>query len=680
MKEINEFDADSILDDEVFIELFEMEDPILRSKTKVQLIRRAKQLGVKSDFEEILKGYNQADREMKRQERENRTVCTVDNYTNFTGPHDRMYCGAWIADDRGVFAQNSGRVDEVACYHPILPVERLRNLETGEEQIKLSYRRNNQWHDIVVPKTMITSANKIVALSGRGIAVTSENAKLLVKYLADVENGNDDYIDVQYSTSKLGWIKIVALSGRGIAVTSENAKLLVKYLADVENGNDDYIDVQYSTSKLGWINDQFIPYDTDIIFDGDNRFKQTFESVSEHGSFDVWLNHVRELRAAGRMEVKFLLAASFASVLVHILGGLPFFVDLWGETEGGKTVSLMVATSVWANPDESRYIGDFKTTDVALEAKADMLNHLPMFLDDTSKTSARIRDNFEGIVYDLCSGKGKSRSNKDLGINRENRWRNVMICNGERPLSSYVSQGGAINRILEVECGEKIYQDPQKTAETVKRNYGHAGRKFVEIIKEMGEDEIRSIQKEFQKELFNTDKMQKQSISLSIVLTADKIATDLIFKDGQYISMDEAKQVLIDRNELSDNERWQQSDTAGRSQGLILAREIVKKDGIEGLEKEIQFRNITGINTALTRKELNIACEKIKNMTLDTMMVIAVATLHDEFGFAGKRCKRFIDRMNLKAECLVDDMATWDEYTKMIKDEIGIEMTIRRND
>lgn len=508
MKEMSEFDADSILDDEVFIELFEMEDPILRSKTKVQLTRRAKQLGVKSDFEEIMKGYNQADREMKRQEQENRTVCTVDNYTNFTGPHDRMYCGAWIADDRGVFAQNSGRVDEVACYHPILPVERLRNLETGEEQIKLAYKRNNQWQDIVVPKTMITSANKIVALSGRGISVTSENAKLLVKYLADVENGNDDYIDVQYSTS-----------------------------------------------KLGWINDQFIPYDTDIIFDGDNRFKQAFESVSEHGSFDVWLRHVRELRASGRMEVKFLLAASFSSVLVQVLGGLPFFVDLWGETEGGKTVSLMVAASVWANPDESRYIGNFKTTDVALESKADMLNHLPMFLDDTSTVSARIRDNFEGIVYDLCSGKGKSRSNKELGINRENRWRNVMICNGERPLSSYVNQGGAINRILEVECGEKIYQDPQKTAETVKKNYGHAGKEFVEIIKELGEDEIRSIQKEFQKQLLDTDKMQKQSISLSIVLAADKIATDYIFKDGQYISVEEAKKVLIDRNELSDNER-----------------------------------------------------------------------------------------------------------------------------
>ena len=508
MKPLNELDADSILEDSVFIELFEIVDPIERSKRKVQLMRRAKALGVKSDFDELMRGYNQANRDIKQRDKEHRAICTLDNYTNFSGEYDNMYCGGWIANDTGIYAQTSGGIEEVACYHPILPVERLKNMETGEEQIRLAYKRNGRWNEIVVPKTMITSANKIVALSGRGIAVTSENAKLLVKYLADVENGNDDYIDVQYSTS-----------------------------------------------KLGWIGEEFIPYDTNIIFDGDTRFKQSFESVTQHGNFEFWLNHVKALRASGRIEVKFLLAASFASVLVNVLGGLPFFVDLWGETEGGKTVSLMVAASVWANPDESRYIGDFKTTDVALEAKADMLNHLPMFLDDTSKVSARIRDNFEGIVYDLCSGKGKSRSNKDLGINRENRWRNVMICNGERPLSSYVSQGGAINRILEVECEEKVYHDPQKTASIVKRNYGFAGKRFVDIVRDIGSEKIREIQLAFQKELFNTDKMQKQSISLSIVLTADKIATDHIFKDQQYISIEDAKKVLIDRNELSDNER-----------------------------------------------------------------------------------------------------------------------------
>lgn len=112
-------------------------------------------------------------------------------------------------------------------------------------------------------------------------------------------------------------------------------------------------------------------------------------------------------------------------------------------------------------------------------------------------------------------------------------------------MSSYVNQGGAINRILEVECGEKVYENPQRTAETVKKNYGIAGKRFVEIVKELGTERIREIQNEFQKKLFNMDKMQKQSISLSIVLTADKIATDYIFKDEQYISIDDARKVLI---------------------------------------------------------------------------------------------------------------------------------------
>ena len=53
---------------------------------------------------------------------------------------------------------------------------------------------------------MISSANKIVNLSKLGVSVTSENARLLVKYLSDVENLNDDEIPVQKSSSKLGWI------------------------------------------------------------------------------------------------------------------------------------------------------------------------------------------------------------------------------------------------------------------------------------------------------------------------------------------------------------------------------------------------------------------------------------------------------------------------------------------
>ena len=511
MVPLNQLTAESILSDEVLSEAFDQEDELYKARLLLSLEDRAQELGVKKKFQELVKAYKRIEREMRRQEREKpkKQPTLLDNWTNFEGPYDAMKCGSWIATENKIYMDNPfGYTDVLACYHPIMPLERMKNLETGEEQIKLAYKRNGKWDEIIVPKTMITSANKIVALSGRGIAVTSENAKHLVKYLADVENANDDYINVQYSSSKLGWIK-----------------------------------------------GGFLPYDTEIVFDGDARYRQVAESVSPHGNREKWYEHVCSLRRSKRIEIKFMLAASFASVLVSIVGGLPFFVDLWGETEGGKTVTLMLAASVWACPDEHAYIKDYSGSEVGLEVVCDLLNHLPLILDDTSKRGKKMEDNFEGLVYDLCSGKGKTRSNKDLGLNRESSWKNCILTNGERPLNSYVSQGGAINRILELEAGENIFSDVAETLDVIKHNYGFAGKEFVEIVKDIGGGRVREIQQEIFRQLTDDEKMQKQSLSLSIILTADRIATDYLFKDRQYISMDEAKEVLIDRNELSDNER-----------------------------------------------------------------------------------------------------------------------------
>lgn len=509
MELLSKLDKQTILADEIFKEIFDQEDEIQKAKLLLSLQDRAAELGVKGKFDQMVKAYRHVDRETRQKKKQE--FSGMDNYTNFdveNTSYKNMYCGSWIAGESGIYAQNMSNVEQIACYHPVLPIERLKNLETGEEQIKLAFKRNGRWEEIIVPKVMITSASKIVALSGRGVAVTSENAKLLVRYLSDVENRNTGQIAVQYSSSKLGWIK-----------------------------------------------KEFLPYDTEITFDGDIKFRQLFESIGEHGDRDKWYEHVRNLRKMGRFEVKIMMAASLSSVLLKLIGALPFFVDLWGESGKGKSVTLMLAASVWANPSENAYIGNFKNTDVEIEAKANMLNNLPLILDDTSQRNRKYQDDFEGIIYDLCSGKGKTRSNKDLGINTESHWNNTFLTNGEKPLTSYVIQGGAINRVLEVESSEDIYEDAQLTLDIIKNHYGYAGKDFVKVIKAMGVDQIREIQKDFQQQLYDDEKMQKQSISLSIILTADKIATDTLFKDGQYISIDEAKKVLIDRNELSDNER-----------------------------------------------------------------------------------------------------------------------------
>lgn len=502
MKKIEEVTKSDLLSREFMQEVFDEEDEIERGVNIANLMDRARELKAYTEFKVLLDAFRKAEREALP-EKTKGTLCQLTNFES--EEYDNMICGYWNATERGILKPNS---DEYACYHPILPVERLKNIETGAEQIKLAYKRNGTWHEIVVPKSLIASASKIVALAEQGIAVTSENAKLLVKYLSDVENLNDNFIRIKRSTS-----------------------------------------------KFGWLNKDFIPFDGDIIFDGDMKFKQVSESVTTQGSYTTWLDHVRIVRARKRIESKFCLAASFASVLVSPLKGLPFFVDLWGGTEAGKSVALMLAASVWANPDENAFIGDYKSTETALEAKADMLNHLPMLLDDTSNQNRRLAENFESLVYVLCSGKGKTRSNKDIGINRESRWKNCIITNGEKPLTSYVNQGGAMNRILEISCDSYIFEDPRLTASVVKNNYGYAGRDFIKILKEIGVEGLMEIQKGFLDKLDNDEKMQKQSLSLSIVLTADKIATDYIFKDGEYIDIEEAKQVLIDKNELSDNER-----------------------------------------------------------------------------------------------------------------------------
>ena len=502
MKKIEEVTKSDLLSREFMQEVFDEEDEIERGVNIANLMDRARELKAYTEFKVLLDAFRKAEREALPE----KTKGTLCQWTNFeSDEYNNMICGYWNATERGILKPNS---DEYACYHPILPVERLKNIETGAEQIKLAYKRNGTWHEIVVPKSLIASASKIVALAEQGIAVTSENAKLLVKYLSDVENQNDNFIKIKRSTS-----------------------------------------------KFGWLNKDFIPFDGDIIFDGDMKFKQVSESVTTQGSYTTWLDHVRTVRARKRIESKFCLAASFASVLVAPLRGLPFFVDLWGGTEAGKSVALMLAASVWANPDENAFIGDYKSTETALEAKADMLNHLPMLLDDTSNQNRRLAENFESLVYVLCSGKGKTRSNKDIGINRESRWKNCIITNGEKPLTSYVNQGGAMNRILEISCDGYIFEDPRLTASVAKSNYGYAGRDFIKILKEIGVEGLMEIQKGFLDKLDNDEKMQKQSLSLSIVLTADKIATDYIFKDGEYIDIEEAKQVLIDKNELSDNER-----------------------------------------------------------------------------------------------------------------------------
>lgn len=114
-----------------------------------------------------------------------------------------------------------------------------------------------------------------------------------------------------------------------------------------------------------------------------------------------------------------------------------------------------------------------------------------------------------------------------------------------------------------------------------------------------------------------------------------------------------------------------------RMQGMYYAFNAIKKDGMEAFAKELQFRQAFGVTLFNTEKELKEYADTIINRSMQVILVFAVATMHDEFGFGEKRCKQFIDRFNIKAGCLADDYLTWDEQIKIIEDEIGIKVNFK---
>ena len=83
-------------------------------------------------------------KELKEKLIEEQKSTVINNTTHFgyveTG---ELNCGMWVADMSGVKAFSDKGGYRLACYHPILPEERLFNLETGTEKIKLAYFRDH---------------------------------------------------------------------------------------------------------------------------------------------------------------------------------------------------------------------------------------------------------------------------------------------------------------------------------------------------------------------------------------------------------------------------------------------------------------------------------------------------------------------------------------------------------
>ena len=393
-----------------------------------------------------------------------------------------------------------------------MPVERLVNIDTGEEKLKLAFRKGSIWRKIIVSKIVLANSNKVTELAGAGVAVTSQTARSFVSYISDLENLNYDIIPERKSIGRCGYI--------------------------AEEG--------------------FSPFVEGLIFDGDANFKSMFEAIRSHGSIERWIEIAREVRGMS-ITARILLASSFASPLLEPLNCLPFFVHLWGVDSGtGKTVALMVAASVWGDPAIGSYVKTFDGTTVGLEKTAAFLNNLPLCLDELQLAKdLKGRTNFD--VYKLAQGVGRTRGNRSGGVDLTPTWRNCILTTGESPLTGQAAGAGAVNRVIDIECrsAQAVIRDGMRVSGIIKRNYGFAGRIFVEELYRPGvlERVTERYRLLFQK-LNDMDTTEKQAMAAAAIILADELACEWIFQGTEHpLTMEQISEFLASRAAVSAGDR-----------------------------------------------------------------------------------------------------------------------------
>lgn len=504
---------DFVSGDEPYKRIYMSGNSFERKQEFLRVQQMAKDVGIsKNEFADAYRRYEQSLR--YADDNWNRT----NELPDVKGNNIDLYLAGWTCNVQDGVKRLTDRGEEIACIHPVVPVKRLVNIDTDEEKLEVAFLKGRSWKTFTAPKSELFDASKLVRYSARGLSVTSRSAKVLSEYLCEIEGVNYNKITEIKSVSRLGFI-------------GEDKKDFSPYVKD--SGEP-------------------------IVFDGETNYAAIYSTIANHnGMFEDWRETALRCRTES-LTAQIMLAASFASVIINKIGGLCFFVHLWGVESGtGKSVALMLAASVWGNPEiGGGYVQTFNATQVGHERTAAFLNNVPMCIDELQLSKdSHGRSKFD--VYQLAQGVGRTRGTKAGGIDNIPRWSLCILTTGESPIVKDNAGAGAVNRVIDIECraNDAVIKDGQRVSRELKSNYGHAGEMFVNSLTE---DVIEEIKRDYDKifaELCKGETTEKQAMAAAMILVGDKYADKFIFKSGKSLTVQQISEFLKSKASVSAGQR-----------------------------------------------------------------------------------------------------------------------------
>lgn len=261
-----------------------------------------------------------------------------------------------------------------------------------------------------------------------------------------------------------------------------------------------------SVNLPGWHGKRYIAVDGTTYGQGSDRMllqaSSALPRIDKKGTLGSWRDNVAAY-AQGNSRLVFSISAAFAGPLLSFAnegsGGFHFA----GESSGGKTTALCVASSVWGFPLRS-----WRTTDNAAESWARFANDSFLAIDELGQVDGRAADQ---MAYMLGNGQTKGRANRD-GIARDTtEFRLMFLSTGEIGLAEKIGEGkkkakaGQTVRMIEIPADagqgmrlfEKLhsYASAEELAnylrQATEENRGHAASVWLEKLAAMDGDELR---------------------------------------------------------------------------------------------------------------------------------------------------------------------------------------------
>ena len=478
-----------LLSKQTFIDLFNMND-IDKIEREDELYIEAKKLGLEKRFKDSLKRYKDLLSEK----------ITIDNELKLPKCKydiENYDMGNYTCTINGI----TDRYNTKFSYIPVLPVERYINEDTKKEKVKIIFYKENEWRELIVDKSQLSINQKLLLLSDDGLDVTSENVRYYINYFNEIMNINN-----------------------------------IKKLDSI--------------SHIGWKESLFVPYDSHGIFDGADDFKNIYKAIGSKGNYNKWKDTIKELRK--HKVIKLLMATTLASPLLEKLNLQPYMVNLWSSLSGnGKTLSCMVAMSIWGNPDIGALRLSSNNTQNYYSVVASFMRNFTCYFDELQIVKRSKYLDLESLVMDLCNGTEKGRLNKNSQAKEVKVWFNNFLFTSNDRLVKENAGEQVYNRVIDLEIGEKIIENGQDIAKVIKENYGFAGKEYIKYIQTIGFDVIFERFKSILSEILTkTNATDKQASSLATLLLANQLANECIFKDDYILQVEDIVEYVNDKTEI----------------------------------------------------------------------------------------------------------------------------------